>query len=554
MSHATFVACIVLFSATQSASGSGFLKLTSSASRISKEEVQISLLEEIESSLGTGSAAKKIHQLEAQLAPMYAALPKNDHGGLSPPVVRYALHRLFVFRHGWFVKGLDPAGGSFNDSSPSGMLKDQVPAYIQGLFEKRLDGKGLGLHELAVFAATIEHLIHNEAVGRLGDALKVHDILPTSPLTEAEADGVLDTYIMAYIIGENLTNMTLDDAKDLHAEMPELYLAWNETKQFMRNMRQNISASTGVHEINFATLVKVAETAGEHFGSFQDGECKGLKRNLVAMEHRGSGRVRLSDFYKPALNGGAWQFQESASYLRELGLLDETDAATPKVVIPNYLLSPSNCIASSSYYSVCCMDECEALLAHIESGVAAPEAAPERISSLVADLPSSSVSAPRELPDSLIQRLNEIAAAHDGTVPIHGRLFAQWMHHAFPRECPYPHLSGTTKPQTADEWMADKGHEPTATVGEMLKYTSVSKQSKSPQTVDSKEVEMPWSHAEELLVVRPPAPAKVAQPSGYVSFRSFMLLLSIGSAALALVRTIKSTSSAAVYGTEKQLV
>merc|ERR1719487_3173194 len=46
-------------------------------------------------------------------------------------------------------------------------------------------------------------------------------------------------------------------------------------------------------------------------------------------------------------------------------------------------------------------------------------------------------------------RLEEIAAQNeDGLVPIHGRLFAQWLHYAFPRDCPYPHVAGTTNPET----------------------------------------------------------------------------------------------------------
>merc|ERR1712203_151284 len=32
------------------------------------------------------------------------------------------------------------------------------------------------------------------------------------------------------------------------------------------------------------------------------------------------------------------------------------------------------------------------------------------------------------------------ATRHGGHVPIHGRLFAQWMHFAFPLECPYPQV------------------------------------------------------------------------------------------------------------------
>merc|ERR1719355_360208 len=45
-------------------------------------------------------------------------------------------------------------------------------------------------------------------------------------------------------------------------------------------------------------------------------------------------------------------------------------------------------------------------------------------------------------------RLEDVARLHGGRVPLHARLFAQWMHHAYPRECSYPHLAGTTLQQT----------------------------------------------------------------------------------------------------------
>lgn len=535
-----FVALLMLTSMSVVSGSNGFLKTRAEGAEehISTQEVQVSLLSEIEAGLGSGSAAKKLNELEAQLRPMYTALPKNEHGGLSHSVVRYALHRLFVQRHGWSVKGLDPAGGSFSSASPSEILTDQVPAYIQGLFEDRLHGKGMGLHELAVFAATIEHLIHNEAVGRLGDALNVHKILPTSPMTEVEADEVLDTYMMAYILGDNLTNMTLKRAQESRAEMPELYMAWKDTQTFMRDMRVNITAATQAHETNFATLAKVAEAAGEHFGSFQDQECREIKGKLLAMEDRGSGRVRLADFYKPAL-GGDWQFQESVSYLRSLGVLDESDPKDPSVMIANYLTSQSNCIASSGFYSVCCMDECEALQGHLEEQIAASEAPADRIAAIIANLPSSSVSAPRSLSSSLLQRLAEISSSHGGMVPIHGRLFAQWMHHAYPRECQYPHLSGTTNPQTEAQWV-EKGQKPVATEDEMLEFCSPNEP--VPATSKIEEVVMPWSPDEELLVTRASRPAHPAS-STWSATRNFMLLSSLGSVMIALVRTFKSVES-----------
>merc|ERR1719453_1529012 len=99
------------------------------------------------------------------------------------------------------------------------------------------------------------------------------------------------------------------------------------------------------------------------------------------------------------------------------------------------------------------MDECEDILRHLENDIKGPEARPARITALVSKLPSSTVPAPRVLSASLLDRLNAIADTHNGVIPLHGRLFAQWMHLAYPRECPYPHLAGTTAPQAAFAWM-----------------------------------------------------------------------------------------------------
>merc|ERR1719487_1213533 len=247
--------------------------------RVSEQDVQNSLLAEIEGTLGTGIASQRITEMKVVLGPMFTSLPKNQHGKLEHITVRYALHRAFVQRHGWSIKGLDPAGEAWNASSPTGILKDQVPSYIQSLFEKRLGGRGLGLHELSVFGATIEHLVHNEAIGRLGAALNVHNMFPTSLMTSAEADEVLDTYMMAYILGEHLSNMTLKTARELVSQMPEIFLAWSDTQGFVRKVQKEMTEAVGKvpasqteQYIDFATLVKVAETVGEQFGKFQDAE------------------------------------------------------------------------------------------------------------------------------------------------------------------------------------------------------------------------------------------------------------------------------------------
>merc|ERR550514_914447 len=117
-------------------------------------------------------------------------------------------------------------------------------------------------------------------------------------------------------------------------------------------------------------------------------------------------------------------------------------------------------------------------MSHLEKDIDAPEAEPNRIAAIVAGLPSSTVEAPRTLSPALLGRLDDAAAHHGGTVQLHGRLFGQWMHHAFPRECPFPHVSGATNPQTPDEWMSAEGKESFASQEEMRRYADLSK----PQT------------------------------------------------------------------------
>merc|ERR1712107_499075 len=92
-------------------------------------------------------------------------------------------------------------------------------------------------------------------------------------------------------------------------------------------------------------------------------------------------------------------------------------------------------------------------------------------------------------------RLREIAKAHGGVVPLHGRLFAQWMHHAFPRECPFPHVSGTKNPQTPSEWIDETGRKTDVSESDMRRIVYEALEDNSVGTVS----ELMWHHEEEIL-------------------------------------------------------
>merc|ERR1719213_437349 len=193
------------------------------------------------------------------------------------------------------------------------------------------------------------------------------------------------------------------------------------------------------------------------------------------------------------------------------------------------------------------MDECEGLLGHLERQIAAPEGTPARIGTLVSELSSSSVVAPRKLSATLSDRLGEIAATHGGSVPLHGRLFAQWMHHAFPRECPYPHLSGSTNPQTPDEWLDSTGEEATATDDEMMKHVDVANywDDLKPNSTEAEfEVEgLPWDTEEELLVGRPLSVKQASGSTFIATLRNALLFALVAVIAYGLANQSKRVPS-----------
>lgn len=501
--------------------------------------------------------------IEDQTRSAFVALPKNIYGNLEHSAVRYALHRFFVQTHGMYMKGLEPNGESWGKHSPTGVLEDRVPAYIHSLFESLLGVKGFNHHELAVLAATIEHLVHEEQVQRLKIAYDSHGLSQDDFLEDSKAAEVIESYMALFLLGKNHTKLTLEELESNKKQISSAYPNWSETSVWLQKVRHDVlarrtGAAPGAAQVSFQDAAHIVEEVGRLYGTFQNRECKGLKNALIGLEDRGSGRVKIQDFYRGALHGN-WQFSEKPEYLKGLGALDESDPQQLRVFIPNYLNSLTNCIVSSSFFSVCCMDECEGLMGQIERQVAAPHALPSVIAQMVQSLASSTTDAPRDLSPLLLRRLDEIAQQHGGHIPLHGRLFAQWMHHAFPRECPYPHLSGSIRPQTADEWMQETGGSAQITKKEILEQASVGEdgevEQESPMYADESEddslLTLEWSPAEELFVKRPslevrPRESRKTLPAA-ISY--VMLLAALVAMALNIKQNFRLSLRSMVSGT-----
>merc|ERR1719401_3382751 len=129
----------------------------------------------------------RLSQFESELRPLFATLPKNEHGNLDSSAVRYALHRYFVHKHNWYIVGLEPLGLAWNTSSPASAVKSQIPAYLLSIFDRRFQGQGISLHGLAAFAATLYDFMHNAIVSDVMDIYAALQLPTTTSVRKSEA-------------------------------------------------------------------------------------------------------------------------------------------------------------------------------------------------------------------------------------------------------------------------------------------------------------------------------------------------------------------------------
>jgi len=491
-----------------------------------------------------------------ELRPLFVAMPKNQYGKLEPSVVRYALHRYFAQKHGWHLKGLEAAGASWNASSPMAITKEQTPSLIQDLFEQRVHGEGLDLNELAAFAATMSDLVRAEVASDVQHILESRGGDGGSLSRVQFEKQVLEVFLVAFVNGFHSESWEYAQDKK---EVEDTFVGWEDllmwagdlhrSFDFFQRSRRNPFVESRAFEDDLDFMMELVQK----FGNFQKTECRNLKDELMKLEEHGSGRVRLSSFWSGARDD-TWPFRETKQYLRDLGALDETHPQMPTVIIANYLHGKSNCIDPSDFYDVCCIDECEGLMAEVERSVAGPVSSPGRLAEIVSSLPSDTVEAPRNLSSVQLNRLDEIARHHNGQVPLHGRLFAQWMHHAYPRECPLPHASGTTSPHTPDDWIEAKDKD--TVEASMEEIDAHAMKAARLQHIVLTDV-MHWSMEEELVASHHHGFAQAREIDASL-MRPVIFLCAVASAAFGLLRVTshkaKGVSAFSDFKGERHLV
>jgi len=451
-----FAARVLLFTFLAGAAGKAFLGADPNLqAKLVRDELQ-GVIEEV---LGQGHGVHPVRlaKMRDALVPIFRALPKNNQGRVSAPVMRYAVQRYFSQENGWVVKGFEPHAISANISSESDnsdILQSKLPDYIRTAMEQKFAHSGFSLDDLAVMVAAVERLTFDEVIRGVELAFKLNNREITDGLPFDEFMNVVKSYLITEML-EGTSDEPAQHKQD-KADINELYPHWDTTVLFMEDLVRSETFGK-MHSANpfidrevyfFKDATTVGQRVSEDFGSWSNHECHEIKNSLVHMDVHNTGRVKLSQFYGKSQNG-VWQFREASAYLRELGALDESSTLQgPQVIIPNYVAGMSNCITSAPYYSICCLNDCDRVFQNLEAAIPAATASTPEIIRAVESMPDTFSLEGEKVSETLRSRLEEVAALHGGKVPMHGRLFAQWLHYAFPRECPFPHLVGTVNPQT----------------------------------------------------------------------------------------------------------
>lgn len=424
---------------------------------------------------GHGLSSQRLEEINGQLRVDFAALYKNTLGNIDKGAMRFLAQNYFAREHGWLLHGLEHHRSDAAVDHNEGLLAQKVSSFVNTTYHT-WGGRGFSIVDAADLIAVLEALIAEESISTLHAAYQLHGFDTHQLLSEDDTLLVLDSYMVLFVMGNRRdprnTSQHMLDLESIHDVFP----MWEQTQIFEDDVLRSLTFAWGCRRNPFTPPVFSFEEAGHtvalmgrDYGKFQDFECKDMKAALVRMDPASTGRVPLGRFY--AKRADAYQFRETPEYLRQLGALDESLLGSgPQVLIANYIAGMSNCIASSQFYSVCCLSECDSLLNFLQGHVAAPVATPKAIMELVQRYDLSA----RNISSALVGALEQVASVHHGEVPLHSRLFLQWLHYMFPQECPYPHVLGSIAPMMPMAYRTKTGAPSRAADKTMKRYIDLS--------------------------------------------------------------------------------
>lgn len=501
----------------------------------------------VAATLGSGHDLNRGHLRDVRnsIIVTWRAIAKNKHGRIDRRTLRYVVHRYLLKMRSVSIIGLEPLQNGVSSVDGS-LLTLHAPEYLQKALNETDQVAGFSLDDAVAMIAMLEELVTRAGHQRL-DAMFSEKKWPTTRIkSDLLLQTALQTYLVRWIMGNDTESIRILEAN--RNALRETFEDWDGMVGLVKGRISNYKRSQALRfwknqaergeggtwhpfsgDFSFRDVQALAGDLVLTFGRYWHAECERVKTSLQTMDYSMTGRVKLADFHHAA-SQGEWRFSESREYLRSLGALDETSSALgPRVIIPNYLQSASNCIVGDEHYRVCCANDCEGVMTEIEEAVQSPTASATQLLHVAGQMIFNLDDDRPEISTALQGQLLDIAQTHHGRIPIHGRLFAQWLHYVFPRDCPFPHKGGTVSSLAPHEFgtgfMVSNAE---------LDLLAGRQQNASGVSTDEgvEEWMTQWSDEEDLISssvdLRAPWEARVAQHVGARAALICLLLLAAG--------------------------
>merc|ERR1712216_118486 len=117
---------------------------------------------------------------------------------------------------------------------------------------------------------------------------------------------LIETYLMVYNLDGALQEPTPDRVRQMLDLFASKVKGWQDTVAWFSKVLDSMWGADANHKLDFEEISRIIQAIGEQYGQFNDGECLKMKSELLTVESRKPGRVRLTDFYKKSLYG-AWE-------------------------------------------------------------------------------------------------------------------------------------------------------------------------------------------------------------------------------------------------------
>lgn len=402
-----------------------------------------------------GTSAQRLFAVEEIVRSTFEAFAKNPAGKVPPQAIHSIVRSYFMEEHGWLLTGFEFSSARSIKLQEASILKDKAPAFVEALNAVEKLDHGLSLSDVCSIVAAIEQLILNESVDLLKGAYTLNKLSVLDQLNEVSLDDVLTSYLVIFREGSDQRNFTDFRKHQVYKRHAQKHTEdWDNLVTFERESVANAAHSGQFY--SFEEASQIVRDLAMKYGDWQNSECGEIKDKLIELASDGSGRVPFQKFHDEPPHPH-YRFTETLDYLRNISAVDDSQDGSPQIFLANYVSSQSNCIASSQYYSVCCLSECELLVNELEEKTQSSEVPLQQFLEAIAAISTSTVKAPRVLSEELVKKAHSIVANHWGLIPFHSGEFRQWLHHAFPNECPVPtrfeSAAEDSEHEAADRWI-----------------------------------------------------------------------------------------------------